>query len=78
MAKPPQHHVQPNGNGDWEIKRTGSERATRVVETKKEAETIAREISKRQNTELVIHRKDGTIERKDSHGNDPNPPKDKK
>jgi hypothetical protein len=26
----------------------------------------------------VIHRPDGTIRDKDSYGNDPNPPKDKK
>lgn len=30
-----------------------------------------------QETEFQVHRKDGSIERSDSHGNDPNPPKDK-
>jgi len=73
-----QHHIQPNGDGDWEVKKSGGERASAVAPTKKEAEKAGREISKNQGTELVIHRKDGTIERKDSHGNDPNPPKDKK
>ncbi len=36
-----------------------------------------REISKNQGSELVIHGKDGKIQQKDSHGKDPNPPKDK-
>lgn len=39
---------------------------------------MSRQKSKQESSELVIHRKDGTIERKDSHGNDPCPPKDKK
>lgn len=30
-----------------------------------------REVSRNQHAELVIHRKDGTIEKHDSHGNDP-------
>lgn len=73
-----QHHVQPNGNGEWEVKKSGNDKASRVLPTKKEAEKVGREISQNQGTELVVHRKDGTIEREDSHGNDPNPPKDKK
>jgi len=39
------------------------------------AVNTAREISKNQGTELVIHDKKGKIQRKDSHGNDPYPPK---
>lgn len=47
-------------------------------DTKSEAVDIAREISKNQKTELVIHDQKGKIQQKDSHGNDPCPPKDKK
>jgi hypothetical protein len=78
MAKKDQHNVQPRKDGDWEVKRTGADRASGVFPTKGDAEKSGREISKNQGTELVIKRKNGTIERKDSHGNDPNPPKDKK
>lgn len=78
MSKNKQHHVQPHESGGWEVKKTGNEKASRVLPTKQDAEKTGREISKNQGTELVIHKKDGTIERKDSHGNDPNPPKDKK
>jgi uncharacterized protein YdaT len=61
----------------WQVKRDGGKRASHVAGTKAEAEKIGREISRNQGTELQVHRKDGTIERSDSHGNDPNPPKDK-
>jgi hypothetical protein len=66
----------PHENG-WQVKRDGGKRASRVADTKAEAEKMGREISRNQETELQIHRKDMTIERSDSHGNDPNPPKDK-
>jgi hypothetical protein len=35
-------------------------------------------IAKQNQSEVVIHRRDGTIRDKDSYGNDPNPPRDKK
>ena len=69
------HHVVPNPNGGWDVKRGGGERASARTETKKEAVDVAREISRNQGTELKIHNKDGQIAQSDSHGNDPNPPK---
>jgi hypothetical protein len=77
MAKK-QHHVQPHEGGGWEVKKSGADRASVVTTTKQEAEKAGRDISKNQGTELVIHKQDGTIQKSDSHGNDPNPPKDKK
>ena len=70
------HRIMPHEDG-WQVKRDGGKRASRVADTKAEAEKMGREISRNQETELQIHRKDMTIERSDSHGNDPNPPKDK-
>ena len=73
------HHVVPNPErGGWDVKRGGGERASAHAETKAEAEKIGREFSQKQRTELVIHGKNGQIQRSDSHGNDPCPPKDKK
>jgi len=80
MAKAPsnnQHHVTPRPDGKWKVERPGAGKASAVTETKKEAVDIGREISKNQGTELVIHGKDGKIQNSDSHGKDPNPPKDK-
>lgn len=75
MAK--QHHVVPNPNGGWDVRKSGGERASVHTDTKQEAINRGREISQNQKTEFVIHKKDGTIGQKDSHGNDPCPPKDK-
>lgn len=33
---------------------------------------------KKQQSELIIHKGDGTIQNKNSYGNDPNPPNDLK
>lgn len=73
-----EHHVVPNSNGGWDIKRNGAERASAHTETKKDAIDKARIISRNQNTELIVHNKDGKISNPDSHGNDPCPPKDRK
>lgn len=67
-------HVVPH-KGDWAVKGEGNQRATRVVDTKREAERIGRDISSNQGTELFIHGTDGKIQRRDSHGPDPFPPK---
>lgn len=77
MTKRDTHRVMPHDNR-WQVKRDGDQKASHVVDTKKEAEKIAREISRNQGTELQIHGKDMKIQRSDSHGNDPCPPKDKK
>ncbi len=75
MAKQDTHHVVPNQDGGWDVKRGGGQKASHHTDTKAEAERIARDISKNQGTELVIPGKDGKIQSKDSHGNDPYPPK---
>lgn len=68
-------HVTPHPDGGWQVIKEGSERATVRTDTQKEAIEIGRGISRNQETELVIHRPDGRIREKDSHGKDPYPPK---
>lgn len=70
----PNQHVVPRGT-KWSVKGEGNSRATILTNTKQEAIDKAREISKNQGTELVIHNRDGKISQKDSHGNDTCPPK---
>ena len=72
-----EHHVVPNPNGGWDVKRGGGERASVHTDTKAEAVKVGREISQNQGSEFIIHGLDGKIQRSDSHGNDPCPPKDK-
>ena len=64
-------HVTPHPDGGWQVKGEGNERATVRTSTQKEAIDRAREISRNQGSELIIHRPDGGIREKDSHGNDP-------
>jgi hypothetical protein len=73
MAKT--RHVVPNSDEGWDSKKGGASRASKHFETKKEAENYSRDVSKKESSELFIHGKDGKIQRKDSHGNDPFPPK---
>lgn len=75
MAKSKQHHVVPNPNGGWDVKKDGADRASKHFDNKADAEKEGREISKNQKTEFFIHGKDGKIQRKDSHGIDSYPPK---
>lgn len=67
-------HVVPHQDG-WAIKGAGNDRATSVHKTQQQAIDAARDIARRQQSEVVIHRPDGRIRDKDSYGNDPFPPK---
>lgn len=67
-------HVVPHNNG-WAVKGAGNGKATKVVDTQKEAIGIAKQIAKNQQSELVIHRPDGRIRDKESYGNDDCPPR---
>jgi uncharacterized protein YdaT len=69
------HHVVPGADGGWDVKKSGSNRASGHFDTKRDAVDAGRKISRNQGTEFVIHDKDGKIQQKDSHGNDPFPPK---
>lgn len=67
-----QHHVvYSHEKKSWGIKVENGVKSIQDFETKDEAITRARELSINNGTELIIHRKDGAIKQKDSHGNDP-------
>jgi hypothetical protein len=72
MEKKPLH-VVPAMNGGWVIRRSGSMRATKRFDTQKEAEEYARRVMVEQKGELVIHKIDGTILRKQSFHVNPEP-----
>jgi hypothetical protein len=67
-------HVVPH-EGKWAVKGEGSERATSVHDSQAEAAERARDIARRQRSELLVHGRDGEIRSRDSFGHDPNPPK---
>ncbi len=68
---PGTHHVVPNPQGGWNVRRGGAERASGHFETKQEAIDRGREMSRNAGTEFKIHKRDGRIGQSDSHGNDP-------
>ena len=68
-------HVVPNSKGGWDIKQSGGKRSSGHFARKADAIKRARQISRNQKTELVIHNRNGRISKKDSHGNDPFPPR---
>jgi len=70
MSKGKNQHVTKHPEG-WQVKGAGNDKATAVTDTQAEAIKIAREIAKNQESELIIHGKNGQIRQKDSHGNDP-------
>ncbi|RKP48071.1 DUF2188 domain-containing protein [Cohnella endophytica] len=70
----PNQHVVPHGD-KWAVRGAGNDKVTRITETKREATDTARQISRNQGTELFIHGRDGRIQSRDSHGNDPYPPR---
>lgn len=67
-------HVVPS-NGSWAVQSAGASRASRVTSTQSEAIQIGRQMAINNNSELIVHRTNGTIRSKDSFGNDPFPPK---
>lgn len=69
------HHVVPDRNGGWNVKAGCSKRASKHFDTKNEAVDWGRELSRKQQSEFIIHNKDMKISQSDSHGNDPHPPK---
>jgi uncharacterized protein YdaT len=77
MSKGKNQHVVPHPDG-WAVKGAGNTKSTSIHPTQKEAIERARDIAINQESEVVIHGRDGKIRDKDSYGNDPFPPKDKK
>ena len=70
-------HVVPQGN-KWAVKPEGSKTPVSTHLTQAAAEKAGKPIAQANQSELVIHRPNGQIRDKDSYGNDPSPPKDKK
>lgn len=73
MSKPNQH-VVPHPDG-WAVKSEGAERASSIHRTQQDAIERGREVAQNQGVELFIHRQNGQIRERDSHGRDPYPPR---
>ena len=70
-------HVVPRDDR-WAVRGAGNSRITSDHRTQSTAINAARKIARSERSEVVIHGRDGKIRDKDSYGNDPCPPKDRK
>lgn len=68
-------HVVPYGD-EWAVRGEGNSRVTSFHPHKDDAIDVARGIARNQQSELVIHGRNGLIQDKDSFGHDPHPPID--
>ena len=77
MANRKNVHVVQRDSG-WGTLREGAQRATQVYDTQAQAIEVGRQMARRGQGELLIHGQNGRIRARDSYGNDPYPPKDRK
>jgi hypothetical protein len=70
-------HVVPHPGG-WAVRPAGGSRPSSVHPTQQAAADRARAIAQHQRTEVVTHGRNGRIRDRDSYGNDPCPPRDRK
>lgn len=63
-------------DGQWKTKVQGSSRAAHAGGNKTDQEAIGRQMAQARQTEHTIKNMDGRIGKKNSYGNDPNPPRD--
>jgi hypothetical protein len=63
-------HVVPH-QGKWAVRPEGAPEPTAIHETQAAAIAEAREIARREKSELLVHGRDGQIQFRDSYGHDP-------
>jgi len=70
-------HVVPRPDS-WAVRRERADRDSSHHRTQSAAIDAGLETARRERTEVVIHDREGRIRDKDSYGNDPFAPKDRK
>jgi len=70
-------HTVTNPNGAGWVNKQGGEVVSKH-RTKENAVGAGADIAKKSHSEHVIHKQNGQIGEKNSYGNDPHPPKDKR
>ncbi len=70
-------HVVRKGD-DWGVKGEGNKKVSSLHDTQAQAIKAAVKIAKNEKSDVVIHGRDNKIIDRDSYGNDPCPPKDRK
>lgn len=63
-------------DGKWAVHGEGNSKDTKIFDKKSDAVEYGKNISKNQQSEFIVQKKNGQIQSKDSFGNDPIPPRD--
>ena len=71
MARTAAIHTVPSKEGGWTNEREGDARGLGSYPTKAEAQAAGRALARQEQTEHIIHTKDGRISARNSYGNDP-------
>ena len=69
------HRVSTRPDGKWAHQREGSQRASGLYDTQREARDVARQGAIQDGGELLVQRPNGQIRERNTYGNDPYPPK---
>jgi len=74
---PKPNHVIPSSeqNGGWVVKKSGSAKVSKSFDRKEDAIKYARELSRKEGTDLYIHKKDGLIQERNSYAKESVPSK---
>ena len=76
MSKREKFHVVPRDRGQWGVKKEGADRASKTFDDKTDAVDYGRDRAKEApKGQLIIHKKDGTIQTEHTYKKDPYPPK---
>ena len=75
MRKRQKVHVSPYKKG-WKLQKEGTKKPLKTFKTKKKAVSFGiKEAKKPLLGQIIIHKKDGTIQEERTYGKDPYPPK---
>ena len=64
-------HIVPGKQGGWNVKDGNGNKASAHFDTNQQAVDKGRQISRNKGSEFFIHGRNGKIQTRDSHGNDP-------
>ena len=70
------YHVIARLGGGWSVRKHGALRASRSFEVKRDAVNHGRDVARRAGAELVIHERDGTVDRRVQYGSASLPSRD--
>jgi hypothetical protein len=64
--------------GGWSVYSSGASRASRRFDRQSDAVRYARDLARRERTDLYVHRRDGTVSHRDSYADQQSPRRDKR